>query len=77
MEEYYPPYDRWFENRIYPSKDGLSIFFSDITDRKKAEQAMHKTQDRNEEVLPDTAHAQAMGKLIDELVNLEYRSAGN
>ena len=42
LEEYYPPYDRWFENRIFPSKDGLSIFFSDITDRKKAEQAVLK-----------------------------------
>ncbi len=37
-EEYYPPYDRWFENRIYPSASGLTIYFHDITDRKKAEQ---------------------------------------
>lgn len=37
LEEYYPPYDRWFENRIYPSEDGLSIFFSDMTERKKKE----------------------------------------
>src|SRR5205085_10298678 len=27
LEDYYPPWDRWFENRIYPSPDGLSIFF--------------------------------------------------
>ena len=46
LEEYYPPYDRWFENRIYPSKDGLSIFFSDITDRKKIEQSTRETQER-------------------------------
>jgi PAS domain S-box-containing protein len=37
IEEYYPPYDRWFENRIYPSPEGLSIFFTDITARKLAE----------------------------------------
>ena len=37
LEEYYPPYDRWFENHIYPSPDGLSIFFRDITEKKKAE----------------------------------------
>lgn len=35
LEEYYPPYDRWFENHIYPSTNGLSIFFADITERKK------------------------------------------
>src|SRR4051794_39191924 len=27
IESYYEPWDRWFENRIYPSPDGLSIFF--------------------------------------------------
>jgi PAS domain S-box-containing protein len=37
LEEYYPPYDRWFENRIYPSPDGLAIFFQDITERKRDE----------------------------------------
>ncbi|MBS4064409.1 MAG: PAS domain S-box protein [Chitinophagaceae bacterium] len=36
FEEYYQPYDRWFENHIYPSPVGLSIFFRDITFRKKA-----------------------------------------
>jgi PAS domain S-box-containing protein len=36
MENYYQPWDRWFENRIYPSPDGLSIFFHEITERKRA-----------------------------------------
>jgi PAS domain S-box-containing protein len=35
LEEYYPPYDKWFENRIFPLEDGLAIFFSDVTVRKK------------------------------------------
>ncbi len=38
IEAFYPPYNRWFENRIYPSVDGLTIYFHDITDRKRAEQ---------------------------------------
>jgi len=42
FEEYYAPYDKWFENRIYPTKEGLSIFFHDITDRKKAEIELKK-----------------------------------
>lgn len=46
LEEYYPPYDRWFENRIYPTKDGLSIFFHDISDRKRAENTiLQKSKD--------------------------------
>src|SRR4029453_18497636 len=39
MESYYEPWKRWFENRIYPSPEGLSIFFHEITERKLAEQA--------------------------------------
>lgn len=37
LEEYYPPWDRWFENRIYPTPDGLTILFQDITERKRTE----------------------------------------
>jgi len=36
LEDYYEFWDRWFVNRIYPSKDGITIFFSDITDQKLA-----------------------------------------
>jgi hypothetical protein len=38
MEEYYRTFDMWFENHIYPSTDGLSIFFRDITARKTVEE---------------------------------------
>lgn len=37
LEEYYPPWDRWYENHIYPSEAGLSIFFQDVTKRKIAQ----------------------------------------
>ena len=40
LEDYYAPWGRWFENRIYPSKDGISILFTEITERKKAEQQL-------------------------------------
>ncbi len=37
LEDYYPPWDQWYENRIYPTQDGISVFFTDITERKKQE----------------------------------------
>ncbi len=40
LEEYFPVWQRWFENRIYPREEGLSIFFHDITPRKQAEEAL-------------------------------------
>ena len=42
MEDYYEPLNRWFENRIIPSEKGLSIFYQDITERKKAEEQLRK-----------------------------------
>ncbi len=33
FEVFYPPLDAWFECRGYPSPDGLSVFFADITAR--------------------------------------------
>ena len=35
--EYYPPIEVWFELSVYPSEEGLSIYFRDITDKKKNE----------------------------------------
>ncbi|MDZ8051472.1 MAG: CHASE3 domain-containing protein [Aulosira sp. ZfuVER01] len=57
IEEYYPPWDRWFENRIYPSKEGLSIFFQDITRRKLAEITLEKSEKRYRSLVIATAQA--------------------
>lgn len=38
LEEYYPSDNKWFENYIYPSPDGLSVFLRDVSERKYAEQ---------------------------------------
>lgn len=51
MEEHYPPYDRWFENHIYPSPNGLSIYLKDVTERKKSEQAILQAYKEKENVL--------------------------
>ena len=37
FEDAHPTSGRWFENRAYPSEAGLSIFFTDISERKRAE----------------------------------------
>ena len=46
LEDYYAPSDRWFENHIYPSYDGLSIFFRDISDKKRSEEKIEQSEKR-------------------------------
>ncbi len=44
FEEFYPPLDKWFEVRAYPSAGGLSVYFHDITGRKAAEAARDRAE---------------------------------
>jgi PAS domain S-box-containing protein len=46
LEEYYEPWNRWFENRIYPDAHGLTIYFTETTDRKIAELAIAASEQR-------------------------------
>jgi PAS domain S-box-containing protein len=46
LQAYLPAWERWFDNRIYPSEDGVSIFFTDITAEKKTAAALEETRAR-------------------------------
>ncbi|MGL5193578.1 MAG: PAS domain S-box protein [Chroococcales cyanobacterium] len=72
LEEYYPPYDCWFENYIYPAKDGLSIFFRDTTERKRSQQALQQAkQDLESQV---RARTEQLRKANERLENeLQHR----
>ncbi|MEG3835313.1 MULTISPECIES: PAS domain S-box protein [unclassified Microcoleus] len=46
FEGYYPQLNIWFEVEAYPSEEGLSVFFQNITDRKNAENALRASESR-------------------------------
>ncbi len=47
FEEYYPePLNKWFECRCFPSQDGLSVYFHDITESKRTEESLKKVNDQ-------------------------------
>lgn len=46
LENHYHPLNRWLENDIYPSADGLSVFFKDITFKKRTETALKESEER-------------------------------
>lgn len=43
---YYPKSNQWFEDLIYPSADGISIYYHDITDKKQAEIQLQEAENR-------------------------------
>jgi PAS domain S-box-containing protein len=55
-EHYFEPMERWFENHIYPTDDGVTVFSSNVTLRKRAEQALKESDRRKDEFLAVLAH---------------------
>lgn len=50
FEEFYPaPLNTWFECRCHPSANGLNVFFTDITERKKAQTALMEAKQSAEQ----------------------------
>jgi PAS domain S-box-containing protein len=56
-EAFYPPHDRWYEVHAYPSPDGLSVFFRDIGERKRAEEALQESEKRIRAILTSITDA--------------------
>jgi PAS domain S-box-containing protein len=46
FEAFYPAHSRWYRVHAYPFEDGLSVFFSDVTERKRAEQALRESEEK-------------------------------
>ena len=56
FEAYYPPpLDGWYELRAWPSPEGLSVYFLDITARRAAQKAAERTRLRAELLAEVTA----------------------
>jgi PAS domain S-box-containing protein len=46
FEEFYPPLDAWLEVHAYPSVDGLSVYFRNVTRRRRTEEALRESEER-------------------------------
>jgi PAS domain S-box-containing protein len=57
FENFYEPWRRWFHNRCFPREGGgVTVYFEDITHRKKAEGELRETKDYLESLI-DYANA--------------------
>jgi PAS domain S-box-containing protein len=65
FEDYYEPFERWYEYRCRPTRDGLTVFFIDITDRKQMESKLLRLNERLEEEVK--CQTEEMAATIDRL----------
>ena len=63
VEDGYEANDTWFENRIYPTEEGISVFVTVTTERKRAEIALSKSEQR-------LLEAQRLGSIGDWELNV-------
>ena len=50
VEAFYPPLDSWFDVRCYPTPDGIAIHYLDVGLRKRAEDALRRSEGRFREM---------------------------
>lgn len=57
FSEYYAPLDSWFEVHAYPSPEGLSVYFEDISDKQRAQRMIQDSERRFRSLVEATAAA--------------------
>lgn len=55
LEEYYAPFDMWMEFNIYPSPEGVSVFFGNINKRKQAELKLVESEGNLKAIFDNTS----------------------
>jgi len=66
-EIYYSPQNKWFNVHAYPYENGLSVYFSDVTERRRTEELLKESEERYRrlvELSPDGIAVHSEGKLV-------------
>lgn len=75
FEAYYPPSQRWYDVHVYPTQDGIAIYYSDVTARKKAEEELSAFKLISDQADDGIVIANGEGRIL--YVNLaEYQRLG-
>jgi len=66
-EIFYSPQNKWFDIHAYPYENGLSVYFSDITEKRRTEELLRDSEERYRrlvELSPDGIAVHIEGKLV-------------
>lgn len=70
FEEYSPPLSAWFEVSAYPSEDGLSVYFRDITERKDREGILSGLLETNRALMRAESTEETASSVADAAENI-------
>ncbi|MEP6756470.1 MAG: PAS domain S-box protein [Chthonomonadales bacterium] len=70
MQDYYAPLDIWLEIRAFPTAEGLSIFFRDITARRRME------EERAGLFVEITSHRKRLDDLVSSIPGVVWEAWG-
>ncbi|MFC6041893.1 SpoIIE family protein phosphatase [Nocardioides hankookensis] len=77
FEAYYPPpLDAWYEIRGWPTPDGLSVYFFDITERRRAQSAVTSATERTSLLSGITDALTGMLDIEDAVEHLAHAVVG-
>ncbi|MFB6302508.1 MAG: ATP-binding protein [Haloferacaceae archaeon] len=74
VEEYYPAHDTWYDVRVYPADDGISIYFQDVTERKEDEREL-ETRVRQQEIVAELGRSALSDTELESLFEHAVREA--
>ncbi len=73
FEYFYPKWNRWFENRVYPYAYGVTIFTAEITERKSAQQRLAVQYAVTRVLAEATTLADAVPTILQSLCDLGWQ----
>lgn len=78
FQAHFAPWDRWYEERVHPSSEGVSVYFVDITQRHWLEQEQQRRREAEQQALTVSEQARAdlqRAATQDDLTGLLSRRA--